>query len=91
MPESKGRKKTPYTPPPSKGERKVAKIGSPGWLAPAMIACFVIGLVYIVIYYVAGSQIPIMNSIGGAANRSEERRVGKECQCECRSRWSPYH
>ncbi|NDA60382.1 MAG: hypothetical protein EBY56_10805, partial [Actinobacteria bacterium] len=45
MPESKGRKKTPYTPPPSKGERKVAKIGSPGWLAPAMIACFVIGLV----------------------------------------------
>ena len=68
MPESKGRKKTPYTPPPSKGERKVAKIGSPGWLAPALIACFVIGLVYIVLYYVAGSQIPIMNSIGGAAN-----------------------
>ena len=48
--------------------RLAAKIGSPGWLAPAMIACFVIGLVYIVIYYVAGSQIPIMNSIGGAAN-----------------------
>jgi len=23
--------------------------------------------------------------------RSEERRVGKECQCLCRSRWSPYH
>ena len=25
------------------------------------------------------------------ANRSEERRVGKECQSVCRSRWSPYH
>ena len=25
--------------------------------------------------------------IGDALNRSEERRVGKEC----RSRWSPYH
>jgi MFS family permease len=25
------------------------------------------------------------------AFRSEERRVGKECQCLCRSRWSPYH
>lgn len=23
--------------------------------------------------------------------RSEERRVGKECTLECRSRWSPYH
>ena len=23
--------------------------------------------------------------------RSEERRVGKECRCWCRSRWSPYH
>ena len=26
-----------------------------------------------------------------AAARSEERRVGKECPSECRSRWSPYH
>ena len=24
-------------------------------------------------------------------DRSEERRVGKECCVECRSRWSPYH
>src|SRR3546814_11924885 len=26
----------------------------------------------------------------GAAVRSEERRVGKECVSTCRSRWSPY-
>ena len=25
------------------------------------------------------------------AERSEERRVGKECLHQCRSRWSPYH
>jgi tRNA A37 N6-isopentenylltransferase MiaA len=25
------------------------------------------------------------------ADRSEERRVGKECRRLCRSRWSPYH
>src|SRR3546814_5954009 len=25
------------------------------------------------------------------AQRSEERRVGKECVSTCRSRWSPYH
>ena len=26
-----------------------------------------------------------------AALGSEERRVGKECELKCRSRWSPYH
>jgi hypothetical protein len=24
-------------------------------------------------------------------SRSEERRVGKECEWQCSSRWSPYH
>src|SRR5216117_1090761 len=28
---------------------------------------------------------------GTTADRSEERRVGKECPSLCRSRWSPYH
>src|SRR3546814_3449592 len=27
----------------------------------------------------------------GTLDRSEERRVGKECVSTCRSRWSPYH
>src|SRR3546814_3180754 len=27
----------------------------------------------------------------GSGQRSEERRVGKECVSTCRSRWSPYH
>jgi hypothetical protein len=26
-----------------------------------------------------------------SGERSEERRVGKECRRLCRSRWSPYH
>src|SRR3546814_12162669 len=29
--------------------------------------------------------------IAAAEDRSEERRVGKECVSTCRSRWSPYH
>ena len=34
----------------------------------------------------------IKKSVRPAAKpRSEERRVGKECQSTCRSRWSPYH
>src|SRR3546814_14444789 len=41
-----------------------------------------------------------MNRLGARSNsgkggedpdRSEERRVGKECVSTCRSRWSPYH
>src|SRR3546814_18188366 len=28
---------------------------------------------------------------GSNKQRSEERRVGKECVSTCRSRWSPYH
>src|SRR3546814_7808629 len=32
-----------------------------------------------------------MLSTSAQANRSEERRVGKECVSTCRSRWSPYH
>src|SRR3546814_11002720 len=35
----------------------------------------------------------IVEKTGGelAFQRSEERRVGKECVSTCRSRWSPYH
>ena len=29
--------------------------------------------------------------IADYTDRSEERRVGKECVSTCRSRWSPYH
>src|SRR3546814_6374147 len=38
-----------------------------------------------------------LQKVGGENNaftntdRSEERRVGKECVSTCRSRWSPYH
>ena len=30
-------------------------------------------------------------AFGIVSQRSEERRVGKECTVLCRSRWSPYH
>ena len=69
MPESKGRKKdTRYVPEQPKGERKVARIGSPPWLAPVMVACFVIGLCYIVVYYIAGGQIPVMRDLSPLIN-----------------------
>src|SRR3546814_11113695 len=27
----------------------------------------------------------------GVGNRTEERRIGKECDRKCKSRWSPFH
>src|SRR3546814_1033542 len=34
---------------------------------------------------------PVARQLAFARERSEERRVGKECVSTCRSRWSPYH
>ena len=33
----------------------------------------------------------VVSQAESVAERSEERRVGKECPSKCRSRWSPYH
>src|SRR3546814_16019813 len=33
----------------------------------------------------------VHRAVALAVDRSEERRVGKECVSTCRSRWSPYH
>ena len=41
-----------------------------------------------------GFQASVPDPVKAAAGvlpRSEERRVGKECSKQCRSRWSPYH
>ena len=43
----------------------------------------------IVLSVMNGFQKEVRDRMLGA--RSEERRVGKECQGLCRSRWSPYH
>ena len=39
----------------------------------------------------ATTNSPIGVTVSMYTGRSEERRVGKECVCQCRSRWSPYH
>lgn len=68
VPESKGRKRDDYVPPADKSDRKPVKIGSSPWVAPTMVALFVIGLLWIVVFYIAGPDVPIMNTIGGAYN-----------------------
>lgn len=55
MPESRKRKKSAYTPPPiPKSERKEpVKFESPRWIPITMVTCFVIGLAWIVVWYIA--------------------------------------
>src|SRR6187200_1192216 len=36
-------------------------------------------------------DVVVLADAADDAGRSEERRVGKECLTQCRSRWSPYH
>src|SRR3546814_8579486 len=40
---------------------------------------------------VTGDEHPVLVWMDRQPDRSEERRVGKECVSPCRSRWSPYH
>ena len=40
---------------------------------------------------VDGGTLELIRSLGIEVASSEERRVGKECERLCRSRWSPYH
>ena len=60
MPKSRLRRRSPYTPP---GGRATTRVGSPSWLVPAMTACFVVGLLWIVVYYITQTDWPI-RSIG---------------------------
>ncbi len=67
MPKSKVRKKSVYTPPqgalPSSGARTQVAAPSPRWYAPVMVTLMILGLVWIVVFYVAGQDIPFMASL----------------------------
>src|SRR3546814_20174164 len=41
-------------------------------------------------HFIIGSEAYFIGELA-EAQRSEERRVGKECVSTCRYRWSPYH
>ena len=60
MPKSRTRKKAVYTPPRRSAKAKV----SPRWLVPLMVACLLIGLAWIAVFYVTGGGIPGMSTIG---------------------------
>ncbi|SFL62950.1 cell division protein CrgA [Geodermatophilus ruber] len=67
MPKSKVRKKSVYTPPQGALQSGTAAARaatpSPRWYAPVMVALMLLGLLWIVVYYVAGENIPFMVSL----------------------------
>ena len=61
MPKSRIRRRNAYVPP--EGTPRAVRVGSPPWLVPLMVACFVLGLLWVVTYYVTQTDYPI-GSIG---------------------------
>jgi Cell division protein CrgA len=55
VPKSRVRTKSVYTPPPRSAKAKV----SPPWLVPTMLGCLIVGLVWIVVFYVSQQAYPI--------------------------------
>ena len=55
MPKSRVRSKAVYTPPFRQPKSKV----SLRWLVPTMLACLLVGLAWIALYYISGGSLPI--------------------------------
>ena len=55
MPKSRVRSKAVYTPPRRSAKAKV----SPRWLVPTMLGSLIVGLVWIVVFYVSQEDLPI--------------------------------
>ncbi|MCP3821490.1 cell division protein CrgA [Streptomyces sp. A3M-1-3] len=60
MPKSRIRKKAEFTPPSSATKQATSiKLTNRSWVAPVMLALFLIGLAWIVVFYVTETQLPI--------------------------------
>jgi uncharacterized membrane protein (DUF485 family) len=58
VPKSRIRKKADFTPPPAKNATAV-KLSNRNWVAPLMLAFFVVGLAWIVLFYVTQGTLPV--------------------------------
>ena len=63
MPESRSRKKQAKRQSQSPSAAPKAK-GGGRWVAPTMVTLLVVGLLWIVVFYLAGTEIPVMSDLG---------------------------
>jgi hypothetical protein len=54
VPESKGRDKAKYTPPPVQVTKAPAT--NPPWFVPVMVGLMVVGLLWVAAYYISGAK-----------------------------------
>ncbi|MFD5429620.1 cell division protein CrgA [Streptomyces sp. NPDC127084] len=59
MPKSRIRKKADFTPPPAARQATTIKLTNRSWVAPVMLALFLIGLAWIVVFYVTDGRLPL--------------------------------
>ena len=73
MPESKGRKaaedkaviKRKSESVVRRRENKASSLESPPWVAPTFVAVGLLGVAWLVVYYVASAYVPVMGQLGG--------------------------
>jgi hypothetical protein len=66
VPKSRVRKKQAYTPPPPPHELVAPK--ERRWIAPLMVTLFLVGLIYLVVWYLAGNDVPVMKDLSALVN-----------------------
>jgi hypothetical protein len=66
VPKSRVRRKQAYTPPQQPYALVAPK--ERRWIAPLMVTLFLLGLIYLVLWYLAGNEIPVMKDLSALAN-----------------------
>lgn len=68
MPISKRRKPKDTKISQTSSNLEPVNLDGPRWIAPAMVTFFILGLLYIVTFYIAGNVVPFMNSLNALWN-----------------------
>ncbi|MGW6200177.1 cell division protein CrgA [Kribbella sp. NPDC055110] len=63
MPESSSRNKKKTEKVKAEKTPKKPRTTSRVWVAPLMLACWLLGLAWLVVFYVAGQDIPVMKDL----------------------------
>ena len=56
MPKSKVRQKAAYTPPQTRSPKKRV---SPPWVAGLMVGLFLVGIIWLILFYVSNNSVPV--------------------------------
>ncbi|WP_328989670.1 cell division protein CrgA [Kribbella sp. NBC_01245] len=64
MPESSSRNKKSSEKKAVEKTPKKVRTTSRAWVAPTMLGAWVLGLAWLVVFYVAGSDVPLMKDLG---------------------------